>query len=153
MWRKIASAGLLLTALASFAQFEAENDQAVVKAVIASYEAALGSSSVDLVLDTYHDNGTFLLYGHEPMKWKAALREFYTGFFNAVSPRIEMQINDIETSGDLAYVTSVSKGKVKILDEGIEVNGAGQELFVLKKVNAKDWKIVAYHASSRSAGS
>jgi len=63
---------------------------------------------------------------------------------------MEMKINRIEISENLAYVISVSNGKVKFLTNGTEIDGAGQELFVLKKTEAADWKIIAYHASSRT---
>ena len=83
------------------------------------------------------------------MQGKEALKEFYTGFFNNVSSNMEMKISRIEVSENLAYVISISDGKVKSLMNGTETIGAGQELFVLKKSGEADWKIIAYHASGR----
>ena len=128
---------------------EIKKNQDAIAAVIKKYESALSSGNVNSILDTYHDEATFLLFNHEPMQGKEALKVFYTSFFNNVSPEMEMKVRSIEFSGNLAYVISVSDGTVKSLANGAERVGAGQELFVLMKHNEGDWKIIAYHASAR----
>ncbi len=128
---------------------EIKKNQDAITMVIKNYESALSSGNVKSILDTYHDEAIFLLFNHEPMQGKEALKEFYTGFFNNVSSNMEMKISRIEVSENLAYVISISDGKVKSLMNGTETIGAGQELFVLKKSGEADWKIIAYHASGR----
>lgn len=127
-----------------------EMDKEKVIQVVKNYFKGLNTTNAESILNLYDDNATFLMSEHEPMIGKGVLKEFYTGFFKNIKPNLKDSILSIEVSGEFAYVVSTSTGGGKLVATSEEVSGAAaQELFVLKKTASGEWKIMAYHASSR----
>ena len=120
----------------------------VVK-VISEYEKGLNDPNTEAIVNLYTSDGVFLFQNHEPTVGADSLREIYNNIFRKMKMDMKLKIHQIEISDDLAYVYSTSDGKVKILANGTEIIGGGQELFALRKMENNEWKIAVYSTSNR----
>lgn len=148
--RFLGVAALALFALLGAATTANADDSSDVVAAVKAYERALNNGDTEAIVDIYTADGVFMLAGQEPSIGTDALRATYQGVFNAISPRISMEVGGVHVSGDTAYAYSVSSGQVKFVATGEEVPGRGQELFVWRKSDDGTWKIAVYSASSRA---
>jgi uncharacterized protein (TIGR02246 family) len=126
---------------------EAEKDK--IYKVIAAYEKGLNDPDTEAIVNLYTSDGVFMFQNHEPTVGADSLREIYHTIFTKMKMDMKLKIHDMQISGDLAYVYSTSEGKVKVLANGSEIIGKGQELFALRKTENKDWKIAVYSTSNR----
>src|SRR5437660_1168373 len=117
--------------------------------IISDYEKGLNDPNTEAIINLYASDGVFLFQNHEPTVGAGSLREIYNELFKKMKMNMKLKIHDVQVSGNVANVYSTSEGEVKILDNGKEIIGKAQELFALRKIENKEWKIAVYSTSNR----
>ena len=128
-------------------QFEARQ-RAEIVGVLKSYERALNASDVAGVVRLYTDDAVLLAQGAPPAVGINAVRQAYTGIFQAIDIDLAFQVAEVRVaSPDWAFLRSTSNGSITILATGAQAPSSNQELFVLQKSQGR-WKFARYAFSS-----
>ena len=122
--------------------------RAQIEQLLNKYEQALNTSDVNAAVQLYTDDGVFMAPENPTAIGTAAVREAYTGVFQAIGIKLKFQIAEAKLlAPDWAMLRTTSTATVKILANGAEIPGSNQELFLLHKTNGQ-WKIARYAFSS-----
>jgi len=122
--------------------------RAQIEQLLNKYEQALNTSDVNTAVQLYTDDGVFMAPENPTAIGTSAVREAYTGVFQAIAIKLKFQIAETKLlSPDWAMLRTTSTATVKILANGAEIPGSNQELFLLHKTNGQ-WKIARYAFSS-----
>jgi uncharacterized protein (TIGR02246 family) len=123
-------------------------ERAEIEAVLKSYEQSLNAGDVKGVMQLYTEDGVLLAPNAPSAVGSEAVRNAYTGIFQAIGLNIAFKIAEVKfLSPEWAFLRTNSAGTVKILANGAQVPGSNQELFVLQKGQGS-WKIARYSFSS-----
>ncbi len=146
---------LAATALAAIgadgAMAQGAADPAQLVAVMERYAAALRSGNVDALVGLYTDNGVFMRENMPAAVGREALRVAYKEVFAALKVDLSFSIQETEVMGDMAWLRSTSKGRVKVLSSGAETVNSFDELVVFRRDQA-GWKIRSYMYGSNQPG-
>lgn len=146
---------LAATALAAIgaggAMAQGAADPAQLVAVMERYAAALRSGNVDALVGLYTDNGVFMRENMPAAVGREALRAAYKEVFAALKVDLSFSIQETEVMGDMAWLRSTSKGRVKVLSSGAETVNSFDELVVFRRDQA-GWKIRSYMYGSNQPG-
>jgi len=124
-------------------------DEAAIRSVLSSYEAALNASSTDAAMPLYTDDGVFMAPNNPSAVGKAALRQAYDAVFKAITLKVNFSIAElVVTSPQWAYARTNSAGTQKINTTGATSQEANQELFIFKKGDDGKWRIARYAFST-----
>ena len=147
---------LAATALAAIgaggAMAQGAADPAQLVAVMERYAAALRSGNVDALVRLYTDTGVFMRENMPAAVGREALRVAYKEVFAALKVDLSFSIQETEVMGDMAWLRSTSKGRVKVLSSGAETVNSFDELVVFRRDQA-GWKIRSYMYGSNQPGS
>lgn len=135
----------LSTAMGASAPAGASEGLDSLTTVLRSYEKALVASDVDRVMKLYAEDGVFMPQ-HSPSQVGAeAVRAAYENVFKTIKLDITFDLVEVaKISPDWAYARTTSEGTVTVLANGTKLAEANQELFLLHKDSAGDWKIARY---------
>lgn len=133
----------------AMAQGPADPAQLVV--VMDRYAAALRSGNVDALVALYTSNGVFMREDMPAAVGREALKAAYGEIFAALKVDLAFSIQETEVVGDMAWLRSTSKGRVKILSSGTETTNSFDELVVFRRDQA-GWKIRSYMYGSNQPG-
>lgn len=119
----------------------AEADIAAIRAADSAFGASANAGDLDGVVAVYAADAALLPPNLPGMKGSEAIRTFWGGFLQAYTIAFELQADQIEGRGDLAYVvgryrlsgTPKAKGPPPLKDEGKFVE-------VLKRQSDGSWK-------------
>lgn len=146
---------LAATALAAIgaggAMAQGAVDPAQLVAVMERYAAALRSGNADALVGLYTDNGVFMRENMPAAVGREALRVAYKEIFAALKVDLSFSIQETEVMGDMAWLRSTSKGRVKMLSSGVETANSFDELVVFRRDQAS-WKIRSYMYGSNQPG-
>ncbi|MBN9512194.1 MAG: nuclear transport factor 2 family protein [Alphaproteobacteria bacterium] len=146
---------LAATALAAIgaggAMAQGAADPAQLVAVMERYAAALRSGNVDALVGLYTDTGVFMRENMPAAVGREALRAAYKEVFAALKVDLSFSIQETEVMGDMAWLRSTSKGRVKVLSSGAETVNSFDELVVFRRDQA-GWKIRSYMYGSNQPG-
>lgn len=120
-----------------------DTDRTEILALLAGYEQALNTSDTQAAVATYAEDGEFYPYHLPTARGTEELTATYRQIFEAIRLDIAFDVRDVVVAGDLAYVTTVSEGKVTVLGPGITTPEANREVFVLSKSSGA-WKVARY---------
>jgi uncharacterized protein (TIGR02246 family) len=124
-------------------------DEAAIRSVMSSYEAALNASSTDAAMPLYAEDGVFMAPNNQSAVGKAALRQAYDAVFKAITLKVKFAIAELVVMApQWAYVRTNSTGTQKINATGATSAEANQELFIFKKGNDGKWRIARYSFST-----
>jgi len=113
-------------------------------ACLEAYAAALNAKDTEKIVSIYADDGVFMPQHFPSAIGSAAIKESYTGIFNAISLEVEFKIEEcVEAGPEYCFARTNSKGVQTVLATGGKSAEGNQELFVLQKVNG-DWRIARY---------
>ena len=118
-----------------------EADLAAIRAADSTFGAAASAGDIDGVVSVYAPDGSLLPPNAPGMKGSEAIRGFWGGLLQAYSTKFELETDQIEGRGDLAYVvgryrltgTPKAKGTPPLADQGKFVE-------VLKRQPDGSWK-------------
>ena len=122
--------------------------RAEIENVLKSYEHSLNTGDVKGVARLYTDDAVLLAPEAPSAVGIKAVQDAYTAIFQAIGINIIFEIAEVKLlSPEWAFLRSNSTGVIKILANGAQIPGSGQELFVLQKSQG-GWKIARYSFSS-----
>ena len=109
---------LLASAIADdrrpFRMSEADRVRAVAQELI----AADNTRDLDRVMAVYADDAILMPPNEAPVRGKVPLRPRYKALFDAMQPEIESRIEEIQVTGDWAYVVGSNGGRLVPLAGG-----------------------------------
>src|SRR5262245_35719300 len=151
--RALASRRVLLAATAFAAVGSAKSqpspDSAQVLAIMERYAAALRWNNVDALVALYTADGAFMRDNLPAAVGAEALRAAYRQVFATLKIDLHFDVQQIEVSGDVAWLRAVSKGRIRTVATGVDRDDSFNDLVVFGRENGR-WKIRAYlYASNR----
>ena len=124
-------------------------DEAAIRAVMSSYEAALNASSTEAAVPLYTEDGVFMAPNNQSAVGNLALRRAYDAVFKAITLKVKFTIAELVVMAPRwAYVRTNSAGTQKINATGATSAEANQELFIFKKGDDGEWRIARYAFST-----
>jgi uncharacterized protein (TIGR02246 family) len=127
----------------------ATQDDAAIRSVLSSYEAALNSSNTEAVMPLYAEDSVFMAPNFQSAIGKAAVRRAYDAVFKAITLKVKFTIAElVMTSSEWAFVRTNSAGTQKVNASGASSTEANQELFIFKKGGDGGWRIARYSFST-----
>jgi uncharacterized protein (TIGR02246 family) len=115
-------------------------DRAAIEAADSAFAAAANAGNVDGVVAVYAPDGSLLPPNAPGLKGSEGIRRFWAGLLDAYTATFELETDEIDGRGDLAYVvgryrlTGRPKGKAPALED------QGKYLEVLKRQPDGSWK-------------
>lgn len=138
----MAGAATAATGLAADIQ---PGDRAAIESVLSTYETALNKSDTDAVLALYADDGVFMPQHSLPSVGKVAVRIAYGKVFEAITLEVSFAIDEVvQVAPTWAFARTRSTGFVTVHASGDRMPEGNQELFLLQKSPAGEWKIARY---------
>jgi len=128
------------------------DDPAQLVAVMERYAAALRTNNVEGLVALYAPDGVFIRENLPPVQGTEALRAAYRQVFATLKLDVGFQIAETEVAGDMAWLRTVSSGRIRTLATGAEQRESFNELVVFRRI-AGTWKIRAYLYASSKPGS
>jgi ketosteroid isomerase-like protein len=147
----LASAALAAVGLAD-AQPGRADDPAPLVAIMDRYARALRSSDVEALVGLYAANGVLMRENMSAVTGVDALRAAYRNIFATLKADLSFEIQETEMAGEMAWLRSISKGRIKTLATGAEADESFNQLIVFRRDGA-DWKIRCYLYASSKPGS
>jgi uncharacterized protein (TIGR02246 family) len=127
----------------------ATQDDAAIRSVLSSYEAALNASNTEAVMPLYSEDGVFMAPNFQSAIGKAAVRRAYDAVFKAITLKVKFTIAElVMMSSEWAFVRTNSAGTQKVNASGATSTEANQELFIFKKGGDGGWRIARYSFST-----
>jgi uncharacterized protein (TIGR02246 family) len=127
----------------------ATQDDAAIRGVLSSYEAALNASNTEAVMPLYAEDGVFMAPNFQSAIGKAAVRQAYDAVFKAITLKVKFTIAElVMMSSEWAFVRTNSAGTQKVNASGAASAEANQELFIFKKGGDGMWRIARYSFST-----
>jgi uncharacterized protein (TIGR02246 family) len=127
----------------------ATQDDAAIRSVLSSYEAALNASNTEAVMPLYSEDGVFMAPNFQSAIGKAAVRQAYDAVFKAITLKVKFTIAElVMMSSEWAFVRTNSAGTQKVNASGAASAEANQELFIFKKGGDGRWRIARYSFST-----
>jgi uncharacterized protein (TIGR02246 family) len=124
-------------------------DEADVRGVVLSYEAALNGSNTEAVMPLYSEDGVFMAPNNQSADGRAAVRRAYDAVFNAITLKVKFTIAELVVmSPQWAFVRTNSTGTQTVNATGATSAEANQELFIFKKNEDGKWRIARYSFST-----
>ena len=118
-------------------------DQEKIEQLLSKYEKALNTSDATLAQSLYTEDGVFMPTEAPSGVAAEGILKSYEYVFSQIQLSIKFYIEEIEVEGNMAFAVTGSKGKVKVLANGMEAPEENRELFVFRKTN-EEWKIARY---------
>ena len=116
------------TAHANDNQYETD-----INTVIKSYERALNGSDVHSVIKLYAQDGVFMPSSKPTAVGRAQVTKAYRQVFKGLDLDVTFHVDEIVRRHDIAFVRTVSDGKIKLLDKNTMLKNNSRELFVMKR--------------------
>lgn len=121
----------------------ASGDKDKILDVIKTYERALNGNDVKTIVGLYSDKGVFMPSGKPTAMGQEQIKQAYEHVFKELDLDVVFHFDEIETSGDLAFVRTASDGRIKMLAKNSTITNNSRELFVMHKTGG-NWKIARY---------
>ena len=124
------------------------NDEAAIRGLMASYNAALNGGKTVAVLPLYTDDGVFMPPYSQSAVGKDAVRKAYDAVFGELRFHVKFNIAELVLMAPAwAYVRTTSSGTTDHHSTGKTTAEANQELFIMKKGDDAKWRIARYSFS------
>jgi ketosteroid isomerase-like protein len=125
-------------------------DVEAIKAEINQLSYAHDSGDLDSFLATQTEDVILMPPGEESLYSKAAVRERFTPMFEFFNLKIAPSIDEVEVSGDLAFVRYSYSLQVIPKTEGEMMELNGKVIFILTRQSDSSWKITHYISNFNS---
>lgn len=144
-------AGAALSLLTTGALAQPAADPAQLVSIMERYAAALRSNNVEALVALYASNGVFMREDMPAVVGRDALRAAYRQIFATLKVDLAFEIQETEVAGDMAWLRSTSRGKIKVLATGAESSNSFGELVVFRREQGV-WGIRSYMYASNQPG-
>jgi len=108
------------------------------------FNAAWGNSDIDGLLALWTDDGISMPPGSSPYIGKERIRTRLQFLNNATVENVSANIEEIEVSGNWAFVRQTFKGTWIPKDGSESKNESSKEIMILNKQTDGSWKIARY---------
>lgn len=126
----------------------AATDEQVIRAVLASYNAALNGGQTAAVLPLYTPDGIFMAPFSPSFVGQAAVRKAYDAVFAELKFDVRFDIAEVvHMAPTWAFVRTNSAGTTLHHSTGKTTAEANQELFIFRKGEDGGWRIARYSFS------
>lgn len=117
------------------------SDEAAIRELVATWHIASQAGDVETVLSLASDDVLFLRPGHPPMN-REAFAAALQGFSGPNKPAIESEfaIQEVQVSGDLAYLWSTLQVTITPPGGGTPMRRAGSTLTIFRKQEGR-WRL------------
>ena len=133
---------------ASAAGTAVAGDEAAIRGVMASYNAALNDGKTTAVLPLYTDDGIFMPPFSPSAIGKDAIRKAYDAVFRELKFNVKFEIAELVLiAPNWAYVRTNSAGSTAHASTKKTTAEANQELFIFSKGGDGKWRIARYSFS------
>jgi ketosteroid isomerase-like protein len=150
--RRVLLAAAALGAVgAANAQTSGAGDPYQLVAVMERYAASLNSNNVDVLVTLYTADGVFMRENLPAVAGSDALRAAYRQVFATLKVDLRFAIQETEVAGDMAWLRSLSKGRIKTLATGVEADESFNDLVVFRREGGT-WRIRCYLYASNKPG-
>ncbi|MBY0319965.1 MAG: nuclear transport factor 2 family protein [Reyranella sp.] len=135
-------------AMAGGARAQPSDDPAQLLALMERYAAGLRWGTVDALVALYTPDGVYSRDDLPAVSGTEALRAAYRQVFATLKVDLTFEIKETEVAGDMAWLRSTSKGRIKTLASGVETTETFNSLVIFRRT-AAGWKIrcFMYNAS------
>jgi uncharacterized protein (TIGR02246 family) len=124
------------------------DDEAAIRNVLQSYNAALNGGKTAAVLPLYADDGIFMPPYSPSAIGKDAVRKAYDAVFQELKFDVKFTIAEVVVMAPIwAYVRTNSAGMTGHHSTGKTTSEANQELFIFRKDSDGQWRIARYSFS------
>ena len=125
------------------------DDNAAIRKVLSTYEAALNSSNTDAVMPLYSEDGVFMPPYSRSAVGAEAVRQAYVAVFKAITLSVKFHVVEVVVMApDWAFARTNSAGTTTDHATGAKSAEGNQELFIFRKSSDGTWKIARYSFSS-----
>ena len=111
--------------------------------IMERYAAALRANDVEALVALFANNGVFMRENTTAVVGREALRATYKKIFATLKVNLKFTVQEVEQSGDIAWLRSISTGKIKVLATGAETDESYNQLIVFRR-EAGAWMIRSY---------
>ncbi len=134
--------------MAGGARAQPSDDPAQLLALMERYAAGLRWGTVDALVALYTPDGVYSRDDLPAVSGTEALRAAYRQVFATLKVDLTFEIKETEVAGDMAWLRSTSKGRIKTLASGVETTETFNSLVIFRRT-AAGWKIrcFMYNAS------
>lgn len=142
------SAGAFLVMAAGSAFGQTITDEAAIRGVMASYNAALNDGTTAEVLPLYTEDGIFMPPYSPSAIGQDGVRRAYDAVFKELKFNVTFAIAElVQMAPTWAYVRTSSAGTTAHASTGTITAEANQELFIFRKGDDGAWRIARYSFS------
>ncbi len=117
--------------------------KAEITTLLKNYERALNRSNVNEVMQLYAKDSIFMPSNKPTAVGYAQVTKAYQHVFEDLNLEVSFHIDEILVRDDLAFVRTVSDGKITLLKKDMVIKNNSRELFIMKRVQ-HHWKIFRY---------
>lgn len=149
--RAFIAAAALASLVPIGAAAQGADDPTQLVAIMQRYGDALKAGNVEALVGLYTANGVFMRQDMPAAVGREALRAAYKEVFAVLKVDVAFSIQETEVAGDMAWLRSTSKGKVRVLSSGVETASSFDELVVFRREQGA-WKIRSYMYGSNQPG-
>lgn len=139
-----ALAGILGLAVTLSAPAGPTSEQEEVKAVVQSYFDALNAGDIERIIGLYSDDAVFLPKDAPAARGIAAIERTYRQVLGNIDLDTRHEYFEIAVDGPIAVVESRSNGTLTLEETGKTKPTSNNELFVLRRNDAGNWRISRY---------
>ena len=116
-------------------------DEQAIRTLVATWHSATAAGDVATVLGLMAEDVVFLAAGHPPMRGRDTFEKGLRGLLSSHRVESTGDIQEVQSSGDLAYCWAVLSVRVTPFSGGSTISRSGNVLSILRKVDGK-WVIV-----------
>ena len=114
-----------------------------IQNLLTTYQRGLNEGDVDLVRSVYADDAVFIGQPFPTATGQEEIVSLYADVFSKLDFNVKFDIQDIELSGDLGFLSTRSHGTIVPKGQEPEGGEGNREVFVLKKIEG-EWKFYRY---------
>lgn len=118
-------------------------DEAAVEKTLKDYFSSLNKSDAKTAVGSYTADGVFIAAGAPAAIGTAQLVAAYENLFKAIRLTVNVKIDEVIISGDIAFVRTHSNGSTLIHATAQSIPAESREFFLLRKEHG-EWQIARY---------
>ena len=130
-----------------------DDDKQKIKDIVAASTAAHVTGDADEVLKNYAEQSIELYPSQVVNAGRANIRTRLKGLFNGISfTKLETSLDSIQGAGPIALAWGTTKAEFKSKYDGSLNEGTGHDIFLFRKQDDRQWKILAHHWVTNDVG-
>ena len=114
-----------------------------IQNLLTTYQRGLNEGDVDTVRSVYADDAVFIGQPFPTATGREEIATLYEDVFSKLDFNVKFDIQEVELSGDLGFVRTLSRGTIVPKGQKPEGGEGNREVFVLKKIDG-EWKFYRY---------